>query len=271
MGRRRILLLLGVSFCLPAPPCRAQPSAEDKARVVEKAREYALGYMKSLPDFFCTQVTRRYVRAGRSGRWDLLDVVTARLTYFEGKEEYAQLLVDGHALPDVPILLLEGATSSGEFGRMMAAVFAPESRATFRWERWDTVRGRPAHVYSYHVARVWSKWHVFYDRKVYAVPGYHGLVYVDRDLLAVTRITLVPELPAGFQIQQAQTALDYNFVTISGREYLLPLKAVVRMRHGKRLSKNEVEFSSYRKFSAESTLDFEKELPAQETGEEPPK
>jgi hypothetical protein len=107
------------------------------------------------------------------------------------------------------------------------------------------------------------------------VPAYHGLIFVDRALGAVVRISLEAELPASFPIQQVHDTLDYDLAAISGREYLLPLKAIVRMREGKLLSKNEVEFRLYRKFSAESVLKFDVEtpepLPDDKTKEQPVK
>jgi hypothetical protein len=260
----------------PIPP----PPAEEQNRVIEQAREYALNYTKSLPNFMCTQVTRRYVDPNGMEFWALEDVLTARLTYFEHKEDYKLVLVNDRAVHDVRPESVGGTTSAGEFGSMMKELFAPETQTTFRWERWATLRGRRAYVYSYHVAQPRSKWSVVvYGRKGEAVdhtvPGYHGLVFVDRDLLAVTRITLVAELPASFPVQQAQTVLDYDFATISGNEYLLPLKAVVRLREGRLLTKNEVEFRLYRKFTAEATITFDastpEPLPADKTTEEPPK
>jgi hypothetical protein len=271
------------SQTLPAPPKPAPPppppppippaSAEEQTKVIEQARDYALNYTKSLPDFLCTQVTRRYVDPNGMEFWAPEDVLTARLTYFEHKEDYKLVLVNDRAVHDVRPESVGGTTSAGEFGSMMAELFAPETQTAFHWERWATLRGRRTHVYSYRVEQPRSRWHVTYERTEDTVPGYHGRVYVDRDLLAVTRITLVAELPAGFPVQEAQTTLDYDFATISGREYLLPLKAVVRLRHGKFLSKNEVEFRLYRKFTAEASITFDTPdaLPADKTKEEPPK
>ncbi|MEK7407927.1 MAG: hypothetical protein AAB225_22885 [Acidobacteriota bacterium] len=67
--------------------------------------------------------------------------------------------------------------------------------------------------------------------------------------------------------------LDYDFTDIAGGQYWLPLRAVVRMREGKRLAKNEVEFRLYRKFAAEAVVTFEtpEPLPEEKTKEQPPK
>jgi hypothetical protein len=54
---------------------------------------------------------------------------------------------------------------------------------------------------------------------------------------------------------------------------MLPLKAVVRMRHDRYLTKNEIEFRLYRKFSAEAEIKFDTITPdpLPEDKEQPPK
>jgi len=97
---------------------------------------------------------------------------------------------------------------------------------------------------------------------------------VDRGNEMVMRVTMEAEdIPASFPIQAASDKLDYDYVTISGREFVLPLRAEVRMRESKYLTKNEVEFRLYRKFGAEATITYDtpSPLPAEKTQEQPPK
>jgi N12 class adenine-specific DNA methylase len=104
------------------------------------------------------------------------------------------------------------------------------------------------------------------------VPAYRGLIYVDADLLTVTRITLEAiDIPPTFPIQLAKTTLDYDFIKIGDAEHVLPLRAEVRMREGRTLVKNDVEFRMYRKFGAEATIKFEtpEPLPEDATKEQP--
>ncbi len=260
----------------PAPkPARVTippPSSEEQRRIIDDVRVYALNYVKSLPDFLCTQVTRRYVDPTGLEFWGQQDVVTARLSYFDQKENYKVVLVNNRPT-DVSYDALGGATSTGEFGSMMRELFEPETRARFQWERWATLRGRRMHVFSYFVEQPRSKWHISFEKRLDIVPAYRGLVYVDRDTLGVVRITLeAVGIPPSFPIQQASTVLDYDFTDIAGRQYWLPLKAVVRMRQGRLLVKNEVEFRLYRKFAAEATITFEtpEPLPEEKTKEQPP-
>lgn len=255
----------------PKPVEIPPPSPEEQRKIIEQVREYALGYTKQLPDFICTQVTRRYVDPAGLEFWRQQDVITTRLSYFEQKENYKVIMVNNR-VTDVSYDALGGATSAGEFGSMMREIFEPETQTDFRWTRWATLRGRRTHVFTYRVAQARSKYQVDYQKREQVVPGYHGLIYVDRDTLDVARITLEAELPSTFPLQQASTVLDYDSAEISGHKYMLPLKAEVRMRENRLLVKNDVEFRLYRKFAAEASISFETPdpLPDEKTKEQPP-
>ena len=104
------------------------------------------------------------------------------------------------------------------------------------------------------------------------IVGYHGLIYVDKDTHQVLRIALEADnIPPSFPVQEARETLDYDYVEISGQPFMLPLKAVVRMRHDKYLTKNEIEFRLYRKFETGSTIKFDTPdaLPDDQTKEKP--
>jgi hypothetical protein len=250
---------------LPAPPPPAPkpvvqpippPSSVEQARVLAAAREYALDYSKNLPNFICTQVTRRYEDPAGLEFWQQRDVVTSKLSYFEQKEDYKVVLVNNRYV-NTTMDRIGGSTSTGEFGSMMKEIFEPGTRTAFEWERWATLRGRRMHVFGYRVPQDTSRWSISYERKDIIRPGYKGLVYVDRDTNAIMRITLEAEgIPFSFPVQQATTTLDYEFTRIPAGEFVLPMKAVMRMRAGKLLIKNETEFRNYNRFGAEATITY---------------
>ncbi|HNY40512.1 MAG TPA: hypothetical protein PKJ41_08950, partial [Bryobacteraceae bacterium] len=179
------------------------------------------------------------------------------LSYFEQKENYKTVSVNGR-LTDTDIDKLGGATSSGEFGSMLREIFEPSTETEFWWERWAKLRGRVVHVFGYRVKKSRSKWHVTWQNELEDVPGYKGLIYIDKDVPVIFRVTLDAEtLPPSFPIQEARSQLDYEYTDISGNEFLLPLRAEMRMREGKFLVRNNVEFRNYRKFGAEATITFD--------------
>ncbi len=258
---------------LVPPPELPPPAAAEWKKVIESAREYAANYTKQLPNFICTEVIRRYEDPSGLDFWRNTDTLTARLSYFEQKEDYKLMLVN-NVYTDRPYESVGGATSAGEFGSMMREIFDPQTDAKFTWTRWATLRGRRMYVFSYVVAKPNSKWTIEYEKRERITPGYHGEIFVDSDTNIVTRITLeADDIPPSFPIFQASTVLDYDSAKIGDQEYMLPLRAVMRMRLARMLYKNEVEFRLYRRFSAEAVIKFEtpEPLPEEKTTEQPPK
>lgn len=252
----------------PIPP----PSPEAQERILSEVRSYARNYSRRLPDFICTQVTRRYVDPSGLEFWQMQDTLTARLSYFDQKEDYKLILVN-NTVTNRAYDSVGGTTSTGEFGSLLREIFEKDSRAQFHWERWATLRGKRAHVFRYRVAQPNSKWRIDFERKMDIIAGYNGLIYVDRDTNMILRITLIGEdIPRSFPVSEISTILDYDYTTIGEQTHLLPLRAVVRMRSGKFLTRNEVEFRLYRRFTAEATINFETPppLPEDQTKEQPP-
>jgi hypothetical protein len=268
----------------PAPPRQAPPpSSEEQAAIIDEVRAYALDYSKSLPDFICTQVTRRYAapppgtryggNADSEPSWQSQDTLTIRLSYFEQKEDYKPVLVNNR-LTNQDYKSLGGALVSGDFGSMMKEIFERSSQAHFDWDHWGTLRTKLAMAFAYRVDQAHSQWHITYGGQLDIVPAYHGLVFVDAKSHEVVRVTLEAEnLPASFPVKMAQTILDYKYADIAGHMFLLPMADETLMRADDYLSKNETEFHNYRKYSAESELKFDTEtpepLPAEQRKETP--
>jgi len=269
---------------LPAPPAvepkpepkqDPPPSPEEQKRVIEEARDYALNYAKRLPDFICTQVTRRYLDRDHSGFWGLQDTVAARLTYFQQQEQYSNVMINGRMTSE-KYDSIGGASSRGEFGSMLRDLFDPATEASFTWDHWGGLRGKVMYVFRYIVEQPRSRWHIGYEHTQDIVTAYSGLVYVNFDTHAVERITLKAEqVPSSYPVQDVSDVLDYDLATIAGREYMLPLRAEVRMRPGQMLTRNVVEFRAYQKFSSDVKIlpdvppDVPAPLPDSETKEQP--
>jgi len=133
------------------------------------------------------------------------------------------------------------------------------------------------HVYRYRVLQPNSKYSITWSSGPNSTPqtivaGYSGYVYADADTGLIMRMTLkADDIPVDYPIQKVDQVLDYDFTKIGENEFLLPLKSVVKSRAGKMLTKNELEFRSYRKFGTESVITFTPDaLPDSVTSEKPP-
>jgi hypothetical protein len=250
------------------------PSSEEQGRIIDEVREYALAYTKSLPNFLCTQVTRRKaapaggVRHDGEASWQTMDTLTVRLSYFDQKEDYKLILVN-EKFTTQDYHTLGGATSTGEFGSLMKEIFEPHTETRFEWDHWGTLRGKRMLVFSYKVEQSHSGWGLDYERRQHIMPAYNGLIYIDNDLHVVKRVTLEAQnIPVTFPIRKAETVLDYDFTDIAGHDFLLPLKSSSDMSADGVLTRNEIEFRLYRKYSTESDIKYDitpDPLPADQT------
>jgi hypothetical protein len=245
----------------PAPvfPHPPPPSTVGRRTILEAARKIALGYTRSLPDFICMEKVRRF--EGPRGDWELKDTLEVKLSYFDQKEEY-QLLARNGKPSVLPYRDVGGAVTEGEFGSTLASIFDPATETVFRWDHWTTLRKRPAHVFTFRIAVEHSTYRMEFGRRPgerdsSVVAGQHGEVYVDAETNQVVRIVSESDsIPPDFPVRASAAALDYGFVDVGERRYLLPLRAEVRMATDFLRIRNLVEFHGYRKFTGESTITF---------------
>ena len=236
------------------------PSVEKKNQLLEQVTEYARNYVKNLPNFTCTQFTRRYVDASSSENYRLVDNVVETLSYSNGHEDYKVVTVNDRMMPNADHWSLGGTTSAGEFGTDMKELFSPETRTELEWESWTTWHGRRTHKIFYRVRQPNSKYSIVYEKTQSFVPGYKGYVYVDADLGMIMRITREPEdLPVDFPIQNIKQITEYSFQKIgeAQQEFLVPIYSVITSKAGRFMTKNETQFRNYRKFGTESIIKFD--------------
>lgn len=260
------LISLAIAVFARGLCAQAPPDAAIQQRILADATEYANNRERTLPDFICTQTTRRFADyAGQDalGRedWRPVDIIVERLTYFGHHEDYRVLEINGVA-SSLPHDKLGGASSSGEFGSVMKGIFAPVAATQFHWQTWFTLRGQKMDVYAYEVAKANSDYHIVVPGRSAAqnmdlVTAYHGLVFIDDRKHLIHRITLHPDgIPPSFPVQEVSLMLDYDYTRIGAADYLLPLTFELRSREGKTLIKNDVDYDNYRKFTADSSVSF---------------
>jgi len=236
-----------------------QPSPEEQARAIERARQTAIHYSQALPDFICTEVVRRFVDSVRRGVMRRLDELTVQLGYSGQKEQYRLLLVDGKP-SDATFESLDGATSKGEFGGALELIFDGFSKTEFVWRGAATVHKQRVWTYAYRVPKAASRYYL--ESKTAGddatvIVGFHGVVEIVPDSGETLHLSYEAEdIPKVFPLRGASTKVDYAPADVGGRQYLLPAKAVVEMRDPQNGTRNEVQFRDYRKFTADSNVTF---------------
>ncbi len=244
------------------------PSSEEQAKLLDSVRHYALNYTRGLPDFICLEQNRRYEDLSGTQVWHLVDVLAAKLSFFNQQEEYALISQNGHTVKNGSYGSVEGAVSMGDFGSAMYDIFDPASHAAFAWNRWTNLRGRLTQVFSYRIPLESSKYSIEWGERGSIVQkvkvAYRGSIFVDNQLNMIVRIDQeAVNIPPSFPIRQTQETLDYDFTKVGDREFFLPLVATLEMHaRGGMWTKNVKEFRLYQKFSADAVIKFDgQELP----------
>jgi hypothetical protein len=258
MSARKYLAIF--ALLAAGSPAGAQQLEPEQAQLLELAREAALRYSASLPDFLCTEVVRRTRDPRGNSTWQDVDTLTVKLSYFGHRENYKLMEIDGK-----PTLqeyeLVAGAVSTGEFGTRLYSLFDPRSQGDFRWKGWSTLRERRVGRFSYRIAHQNSNYRLVYGPELAEpnaiIVAYHGDVDVDEETHLALRLTLRAEIPHGFPISANDSSVDYEFAEVGGKRYLLPSHASSRAKTGRYVAENNVEFREYRKFQAEASITFD--------------
>lgn len=255
------------------PPILARPAAGSSASpeqrvaervaqrvatlpLIEQAREFALGSMNDLPDFLADQSIRRSTLI--RGAWQHRDLLETTVSYEqEGGEKVRLVSVDGQptsrTYEDVG-----GTTNVGTFSFHLTSPFSPNSNGTFTEAGREKYRGRDCLIYRYNVPLATSKYQLRAALNGGAVQttlvGYSGRMWIDRDTKYVLRVEMEAEdVPADFPMSHTEVVVDYDWVSISGRRFWMPVNAEALAEFPKQGQTflNVIEFRNYRKFEGE--------------------
>jgi len=219
-----------------------------------------------MPDFLVKQIIKRSVAYGTTTNWIPQDNLTIAVGYrANAGEEYKLLTVNGMPAPadaqagsDYSKYAPKGASSSGvEYISALADVFKPESKTEFKMVDTDMVLNRRTVVYEYVVKREFSQLTLTLgDTGARTIVGSRGRIWIDRELDRIVRFEqIATEIPPDFPITAAESTIDYDWVSINERKYLLPTHSQILMTTNQRKftlqSRNDVRFRNYQKFGAE--------------------
>ncbi len=243
-----------------APPAQPRPIPRSIAPaddVIESARDAADKLNDGLPNFIVQQNTTRYFSTTFPARWRAMDVVTADVVSVDGKEDYRNILVNGR--PPTRPVEKTGSWSTGEFQSTLSDILSPYTAAEFRKSADDNPNGRSAFTYTYVVQKDNSNWDIIAPDGSKAAPSYSGTIWIDKATHNVLRIEQeTGPMPAGFVFDKAESILEFGFVKIDGKDYVLPVHSEVLtcQRDTTDCTKNEINFQNYRKFTADSNITF---------------
>jgi len=247
----------------------ARPSAREAQDALERTRKATREAAGAMPDFVVRQLVRRSFARGETRNWAQTDQLTVAVSYREsaGGEQYKLLAVNGLPANDGGTKergsyeQAGGTSSTGEFVSTLSDLFADASQAEFQAVDTDTINGQRALIYDYTVKIENSKQTLKVTEARGTEPlvarvGYRGRVWIDREAFRVLRIEVVStDIPFDFPITAATNTIDYDWVDISGRKYLLPVRSEVELttKYQKQVyqTRNEIRFRNYQRFGSE--------------------
>ncbi|MFN2407645.1 MAG: hypothetical protein ABR594_16475 [Pyrinomonadaceae bacterium] len=267
------------------PAASALPSEAEGSELLERARNVTLAAASAMPDFLVKQIVKRSVAYGNTTNWIPQDNLTIAVGYrANAGEEYRILTVNGmpagddvKPTSDYSKYAPKGASSSGvEYISALADIFKPATKTEFRMVDTDQIQGRRTIVYEYVVKREASQLTLTVaDTNSRATVGSRGRMWIDRELDRVLRLEqIATEIPPDFPITAASSIIDYDWVTINERKYLLPTQSQILLTTNQTKfvlqSRNDVRFRNYQKFSAELKIVDEVDGDDEPADEPPP-
>lgn len=234
------------------------PTTDQLQEMIESARSRALAYSKTLPNFLCVEVTNRSVDDAGNGKWKSRDSIAELLSYHDSSESRTTLEVNGKRSKLTRAEMnADWPLSIGEFGAILNLVFNPTSKTDFEWKEAATLNdgSGTVQVLNYRVAHDNATIVLNQGNDETAV-GFHGSVFLDPTTGGVRRVTLEGDnIPKNFKIRGAAMTVDYDFVSISGRDYLMPVRSSVTLvRPHRKIERNEIAFRNYRRFASRAKI-----------------
>ena len=139
------------------PTASSVPVAPRTDPRIEKALLVAEEVTAALASYIVRQVTTRHAGSYLRSDWRLLDVVSAEVAYENGKETYRNVRLNDKPVSQ-SLEQMSGLVTQGEFGNILGALFARESRADFTPGGSAKFQGRPAWRYDFTVRQPHSQW-----------------------------------------------------------------------------------------------------------------
>jgi hypothetical protein len=226
-----------------------------KLPLLEQARYHAAEFMADLPNFVVTQIVTRSVRTPEKKDWQQQDKLEIELSYRAKTGEQFKLIRYNDKPTQMTYQQLKGATSTGEFGSILGALFFPQSQAEFKEVRREIFHGRQTVIYDFRVKKAFSHNTITDINSGRTVTtAYSGSVWIDIESGRALRIEQSSEdIQPGFPITLAENAVEYDWITIDGQRYLLPVYAelILGSDPDRYYSRNVIEMRNYHMFDTD--------------------
>jgi hypothetical protein len=238
--------------------------------VLEGIRARLKQHFATLPSYTCVQTIHRLQRPARQPDLQLKDTIRLDVALINNREQFSwpnAKRFDDRELRD---MIGKGMVGTGNFALHTKQVFHPGA-ADFKRRAETTYQGRPAIQYDYEVPWENSRYHIGMSGRDEIV-AFRGSFLIDAETFDLLRLeVLADEIPPELELDRVVSILEYAPVKIGAGDYLLPKRSELSMvaLDGSE-SRNRIELTACRQYSADSKLVFDDPAPAQTATAETP-
>ncbi len=247
MSKDEVLILADASSFSPLPADEIlsdpTPEADQQHAMIDAAVQYAGNVLAKLPNFFASRETVLFMDTPPSpgggqvpANQSLLLTARANETvlYRGGKQ-----VVQGADGKEKTLgAANSGLIVSGEFGPILATVFADAKQGELAWSHWEQIDQLKIAVFRYAVAKDKSHYEAEFccvaansGQVVFKrLTAYHGEIALDPDTGTVFRLSMQSDLKPAYPMSRADLQVEYGPVEIGGQTYNCPIKSVAIAR-----------------------------------------
>jgi hypothetical protein len=226
-----------------------------KLPLLDQARNHAAEFMDDLPNFVVTQIVTRSVRTAKKKDWQQQDKLEIEVSYRAKTGEQFKLVRYNDKTTQMTYDQLKGATTAGEFGSILGALFSPQSQAEFKEVRRETFHGHQTVIYDFRVSKEFSSNTITdFNSGRTVTTAYSGRVWIDTESGRTLRIEQsADDIQPGFPITSAKRSVEYDWIIIDRQRYLLPVYAEVILGNDLKryYLRNVIELRNYRMFDTD--------------------
>ena len=228
----------------------------DLARV----RRANLEYESKLPDFVADETATRYISEAVGKPWRLDDTIESEISYKAGRFTRANVRRDGNPWRK-PFVDLGGMVWGVTFGLELEAVFTPDCPTKVNLYGTEQVNGKSLLVYTFYANRngCFGNYATGDLRQTYN-PDRTGRFLVDPARGDVVRYQEEASgLPETYVMDRHTITESWDYVTIGGVSYLVPVSAEHIARHSDgAMRRVTVTYTNHRHFEAHTNISFDK-------------
>ena len=190
------------------------PTKKNWPSFLEAIRGKIMTYAETLPNFVCSQATRRYRQIGRGG-WRQENYSVQELSYLGNQKHYKNIGA-GDSPPQ----------SADEFDSAVAGLFDYQTKAIFKFDGMEKIKGRQVVRIRYQVPKKSSNRMLHFPDKSKVVYGYEGNCWIDLEDYQVVRFRAKTnkDIPKNSLLKGYELSIDFQKIQIATGFFYMPMR-----------------------------------------------